>query len=116
MKTRVACVLLRVARKDMTAFAEACFRFSPQISIRQDEAVLLEIGASRRLFSEESLRARLQVLAHRFFGETGVRIAIADSAAGALAGARYPQYERTRDFKQLPLAALLDYANPFRWD
>ena len=27
-----------------------------------------------------------------------------------------PDYARTRNLKDLPLAALLDYANPFLWD
>lgn len=114
---RVACVLLaeRRPQSELTAFAESCFRFSPQISIRPEQAVFIEVGASRRLYSEASLSARLASLASRLL-KSPVRIAIADTAATALVAARYPDFARTRDLKSLPLAALQDYANPFAWD
>lgn len=130
LNQRVACVLLerRSSNEELTAFAEACFRFSPQIAIRPGEAVFIEVGGSRRLFSEAGLEVRLKVLAGRMLGGGGpkyggtpstkapVRVAIGDTAATALAGARFPDYSRTRNLKDLPLAALQDYANPFVWD
>lgn len=97
------------------AFAEACFRFSPQIAIRPGEAVFLEVGGSRKLFSEAGIEARLKILAQRVLG-VSVRVCVSDTAATALAGARYPDYARTRDLKRLPLQALQDYAHPFLWD
>jgi hypothetical protein len=114
---RIACVLFLERQEDsvVRAFAEACFRFSPQVAIRAGEAVFIEVGGSRRLFSETGLEARLKVLARRMI-RGGVRVAIADSAAEALASARYPEYSHTRDLKKLPLAALHDYAHPFQWD
>jgi protein ImuB len=114
---RVACVLFSERLEDaaVRAFAEACFRFSPQIAIRAGEAIFIEIGASRRLFSEQGLEARVKVLARRMLRKP-VQVAVADSAAEALASARYPEFATTRDLKRLPLAALHDYAHPFLWD
>ena len=116
-KVRVACISLaeRQPMDVVTAFAEACFRFSPQIAIRPGEAVFIEVGGSRRLFSERGLELRIQRLASRLL-KTSVQVAVADTAATALAAARYPQYARTRDLKQLPLEALQLYAHPFLRD
>jgi protein ImuB len=117
IKRRVACVLLPGGEKpDLSALAEACFRFSPPVAIRAGEAVFIEVGGSRALFSEESIQARLKVLAGRLLKGVAVRVAIADTAETALAAARYPDYARTRNLRDLPLAALGDYAHPFLWD
>jgi hypothetical protein len=112
--SRVVCVLLE-QREDVAAFAEACFRFSPQIAIRTNEAVFIEVGASRALFSPASLEVRLKALAGRLL-KSSVRVAFGDSAATALVSARHPEYGHTRDLKHLSLDALADFTNPFRWD
>src|SRR5688572_12906532 len=89
-RQRIACVLLE-KRGDATAFAEACFRFSPQIALRTvsrdlesrnecHEAVFIEIGASRALFSEASIEARLKALSRRFL-KSSITVAISDTAA-----------------------------------
>ncbi len=105
---RIACVILKGAGvggqpADLAAFAQACLRFSPQLALRGSEAVFLEIGKSRRLFSEESLRLRIHALARRFGAQA--RVAISSTAARALAEARYGG--------TLPLEALHDFASPF---
>jgi protein ImuB len=99
------------AGESFLPFAEACGRFTPTIALRPDEAIFLEIGGSARLYSESSLPARITALAQRF----GVRcrVAVADNAPSALAMARYPMYQRTKNLRDLPLAALFDYAHPF---
>src|SRR5690349_15742313 len=111
---RVACILLDL-REVVTAFVEACFRFSPQIAILPGEAVLIEVGASRALFSEMSIEARLKSLAARLL-KSSVKVAFGDTASTALVSAKYPDYGRTRDLKNLELDALMDFANPFLWD
>lgn len=104
---RVACVYFN-GTAPVSAFAEACYRFSPEIAIRDEEAVFIEIGKSRKLFREESLVLRLSSLAARF--NCRARIAIADDAPTALAMARL----NCADARKLPLEALSDYASPFR--
>ncbi len=121
---RIACILVtggwRIGDQELVALAEACLRFSPHVSIRPGEGIFLEVGASRLLFSEESLRQRMKVLALRMLqaGSTGlsVRVAIGCSPAEALLQARYPDYERSRNLRDLPLRALMDYVSPFRWE
>src|SRR4051812_5360754 len=71
----------------LEAFAEACLQLSPQLALRQNEAVFLEIGKCRNLISDEGVKLRLQVLARRF-GLSG-KIAIAQAPGWALARARY---------------------------
>lgn len=109
-RERVICVFVRGANKSLQEFAEACFRFSPQVSVREGEAVFLEIGGSLHLFREETILARLSVLAQRF----GImpQLGVASDAPTALAMARFGFNKR----ELLPLASLLDYAMPFERD
>src|SRR5665213_2192365 len=84
----------------LASLAEACLRFSSQVAVRADEAVLLETGKSRWLYGQASLGYRLQ------------RLAFGDSPAEALALAR----DDALDALQLPFEALGDYASPFKAD
>ena len=111
MKKRYACVLL-ASREAVEPFAEACFRLSPQIAIREFEAVFIEVGASYLLYSESSIEARLQMLAQRLL-RGSVKITFADTVGDALAAARYPEYARTKMLSALPLSALSDFVSPF---
>lgn len=88
--------------------AEACFRFTSRIALRKDRAIFLETGKSRLLYSAENLAARIQALCRRFALDP--RLTMAADAATALALARHGE---TRP-GQLPLEALVDYADPFR--
>lgn len=108
-KERVICVYVQ-NRKSLEEFAEACLRFTPQIAVRDNEAVFLEIGGSLGLFTEETILARLSVLAQRF----GLmpQLGVADDAPTALAMARFGVRRR----ELLPLMSLLDYAMPFERD
>ncbi|MBI3557020.1 MAG: hypothetical protein HY074_12210 [Deltaproteobacteria bacterium] len=101
--------------------AEACYRFSPQIAVREAEpprepggkstsAIFLEIGKCTNLYSENTLFLRLAVLVQRF----GVvaQIGLADDVPTALAMARFGLKQKDK----LPLEALFDYASPFKYD
>jgi len=102
---RVTCVFL-LQEGDLTGLAEACCRFSPQLAVG-DRALFMEIGACRRLYSEESLHQRLQVVLRRF--EMSARIACADDVPTSLALAMYNQTSKD----QLPIEAIQCYSTPF---
>jgi len=107
---RIACLLIgsTLPEGSLEALAEASMRWSPQVALRSGEAVFIEIGGSRNLFSEESFIAKMRVLASRFDAHS-VRIAIADTAGAALALARHsvPRID------SLPLESFVDFLNPF---
>lgn len=109
MKERVACMLLK-SRAPIIELAEACYRFSPQIAVRDNEAIFLEIGACRNLYTEHSLLMRLGVLAHRF--GLMAQVGFGDTVPAALTSARFAGYQR----QKIPLEALHDYAGPFGHD
>lgn len=117
--TRIACLLLPSSfdPENLPALAEACFRFSPQIALKEGQGVFIEIGGSRNLFSEESFLMRLLSLAGRFTESAGSsRVAVADSVPEALAFARFHGRKIVRDrhaFRALPVSALRDFASPF---
>ena len=96
-RQRVACLLITKPVVSIEAFAEACFRFSPQVALRGEEAVFVEIGGSSHLFSEQTMPLRLTALCQRF--DVQAKVAIADDAPTALAMARF----RQADAKKLPL-------------
>lgn len=108
-KERIACMIIK-SRASILELAEACTRFSPQIAVRGNEAIFLEIGRCRNLYSESSLVARLGVLAQRFGFVP--QIGFANDVPTALAAARFGINRRDK----LPLEALLDYASPFQHD
>ena len=102
---RVACVFLRQERA-LEGLAEACCRFSPQLALG-DRAVFIEVGACRRLYSEDSLRLRLSALLRRF--GMPARIAFADDIPTALALAMHDRAGK----EQLPIEAIQCYSTPF---
>lgn len=102
---RVVCVYFS-APKELEAFADSCFRFTPKISLTTN-SVLLEITGCAHLYSEESLVARLQVLLKRF--SLTARISIANDIPTAIALAVFQKRIRT----ELPIAALRVYAAPY---
>ena len=103
---RVVCIYFS-DHADVQGFAEACYRFSPQLAVREREAVFLEMWGSRKLFGERSLRLRLQSLLRRFDREG--HVAFAATAGEALARARF----QVAPNAETPLAALSDLASPF---
>jgi protein ImuB len=103
---RVACIRLNDPSKRQE-FAQACLRFTPQIALGET-AIFLEIGACRKLYSEQTLHQRLQILLRRF--QLKGTIAIANDIPTALAISTYGKQERT----QLPIQALQIYVSPFR--
>lgn len=90
--------------------AEIFLRYSPQIALRSREAVFIEIGKCHHLFSaQDFLHEARQVLETYHYHAT---VQIADQVTSALALARY----KTSGIDQLPLEALLDFADPFYRD
>lgn len=90
--------------------AELCLRFSPQICVRENEAVFVEIGKCKNLYSEAGFAARVQVILRRLNIEATV--AFGQDITEALVRARY----RIENIDHLPLAALLDFTDPFAKD
>jgi hypothetical protein len=91
--------------------AEACLRWTPQIAIRKNEAVFLEVSKSFHLFSEESLKSKITVLAKRF----GMKIRITSShhPCFALAKSHFEIFHRSQNLSDLPLEAFFCFLNPF---
>jgi protein ImuB len=98
--------ILPSSLEKLRALAEACLIFSPQVALGE-EAVFVEISASRKLFSLEECLAQLG----KILGDFGVEASVASAAdpATAIAFARY----RARTREALPVEALGDYLNPF---
>lgn len=107
---RVACVFIHGGETAITAFAEACLRFSPQIALREPNVVFIEIGRCKTLYSESSFLGRVRVLLERF--KLKANVTIASDIPTALASARYAIGHQDL----LPIAALSDYGDPFGVD
>ncbi|MBC7740904.1 MAG: hypothetical protein H7061_01825 [Bdellovibrionaceae bacterium] len=86
--------------------AELCLRFSPQICLGKS-AVFIEIGKCHRLYSEEGFILRVRVTLRRLGFEA--QIAVGSDITDAFVRAKYA----TDDTDQLPLVALVDWADPF---
>lgn len=107
-RRRVACVYFPGGFSEIKKLAEACYRFTPQLAVREDDALFLDITRSLSLFTEEGFLLRLSALAERFGAKP--RISLASDAPVALATARFSVTQA----RKLPIEALLDYASPFR--
>jgi hypothetical protein len=102
---RVACIWFPNPR-DVASFAEDCLRFTPQICIREEQAVFLEIGKCYRLYSEEAFVGRAQRLLEKL--DIRASVGVAGSIEWALVAAKYG----TILPEHLPLEALYDIADP----
>tara|TARA_Y100000590_G_scaffold464438_1_gene633890 strand:+ start:5855 stop:7330 length:1476 start_codon:yes stop_codon:yes gene_type:complete len=109
-KLRIICLFFKDSKKDLNRLAEACLRFTPQVSVRENEAIFLEVSQCRRMYSEYGLMMRLSSLAKRF-GENP-QISLAEDVSSALAMARF----QVEQVDYLPVDALCDYASPFCFD
>lgn len=94
----------------ISQIAESFLRFSPQISVRSQQAFFIEIGKCRHLYSESSFLARAKVLLNRF----GVcaRLGLGSDITDSLTQAMYQK----NSVDELPLQALLELADPFDRD
>jgi hypothetical protein len=106
---RVACIWFNQAAPT-TKIAELFLRFSPQICVRKDRAIFIEIGKCSGLYSELSFLARAQILLRR--SGHSAQIKIANDITDSLTLAKY-QCQRVED---LPLPALIEFSDPFDRD
>ncbi|RZA06129.1 MAG: hypothetical protein EOP11_11120 [Proteobacteria bacterium] len=106
---RVACLWFPETR-EVEPVAENCLRFTPQICIREGQAVFLEIGKCYRLYSEEIFFARAVRLLEKM--QISARVGVAGSIEWALVAAKYG----TILPEHLPLDALYDIADPLARD
>jgi hypothetical protein len=103
---RVACVLFS-SPTEVEKVAEYFLRFSPQIAIKKDEALFIEVGKCQNIYSEDSFKKRAQVILKRL--NLNAQIAIARNISDSLVAARF----KTDSFDDLPLEALFDFTNLF---
>lgn len=106
---RVACVWFDRPAPTQK-IAELFLRFSPEICIRQDQAIFVEIGKCAQLYSEASFKARAHVLLQR--NNFSARIGVANHILEALG---LTLFNKTR-IEELPLTALLELVDPFNRD
>jgi hypothetical protein len=104
--SQTACILLKKGA-DIGPLAETCFRFSPKVAVRGNEAIFIEVGRNRLLQSGQTLIARIETLCRRFGMEA--KVVLAADPGTALALARFGEARPG----ELPLDALPDYADPF---
>ncbi|MBC7420638.1 MAG: hypothetical protein H7328_07915 [Bdellovibrio sp.] len=90
--------------------AEVFLRFSPQISIRKDRAIFIEIGKCRNLYSEQSFLARAQIILKR--QNQTARIGLGSDITDSLAFAKFD----CLTLEELPLEAIFDFIDPFERD
>ncbi len=106
VKLKVACLWFHSPVK-IVSVAEACLRFGPQICIREDRAVFIEIGKCSKLYSEATFRARVQIILRRM--DLSANLAIGSDIPDSLVLAKYKCF----NLGELPLASLLDLFDPF---
>lgn len=103
---RVACIWL-LENGPTNKLADLFIRYSPQICIRGERAIFVEIEKCRKLYSEETFLARAQILLARCKQKAIIRIG--RDLTDALTLAKF-QKDKVDD---LPMAALVDFVDPF---
>lgn len=106
---RVACIWFEQP-VPAAKLAELFLRFSPQICVRKDRAIFVEVGKCSGLYSEPSFLARAQILLRK--NGYSARIRIASDVTDSLALVKY----QVDEVDQLPLMALIEFADPFDRD
>lgn len=106
----VLCLFFDHAANDtetLESLAEACYRFTPLISVRESEAVFLDLTKSLTLFKPEIFHKRIEALCRKF--SLSPKLAFAEDAGTALSFARYGTTQK----KNLPIEALAHFISPF---
>ncbi len=106
---RVVCILFRTPTP-LQEIGEILFRLSPQIAIRDKEAIFMEIEQCKKLYSEQSILLRLTSLIRRL--KLDATVLVSDDPPSALALSRF----RNREKSDLPVSTLEDFACPFKYD
>ncbi len=88
--------------------AELFYSLTPQISLRGNEAIFLEISKGHRLLSEESFSKRALVILRKF--SLAPRYAIAEDPGTALAFCKFFTLKKNI----LPVESLHCYLDPFK--
>lgn len=104
--------------KNFLNFIDSCQQFSSMIAVRplsSGAAVFIEVGGSRRLWAEESIALRVQVLSRRWgFESKFQQIAFAETAGEALVLARARSLEKKfQSVDELGLEFLEFWLQPF---
>ncbi len=107
----VACLYFTDAAplQTLQKIAEALMRLSPQICLG-NSALFIEIGKCHRLYSPQGFLLRVQAILKRF--NCSAKIALGRNISDALVKAKYS----IQTITELPLTALIDYADPFGAD
>ncbi len=118
MEKRIVCIFIKSGSgteyEVIRSFAEACFRFTPHIQLRGEEAVFLDITQCLKLYSENSLKARLFRIAKYF--HLNITVTYSNHPSLSLAKIYYPEFDRTDDTNSLPIESLFCFLNPFKQD
>lgn len=106
---RIACIYLerKPSAIPIESIAEACYRFTPLISVREKEAIFLDITRSKNLFTEQGLSLRVKALGNKF--NTKTHVGFGENPSLALIAAKF----KSHDLKKIPLEALLYFENSF---
>ena len=102
---KVLCLLFD-SPSPLSALAEACLYWTPQIAVSH-EAIFLEIGKSGRLYTNQVVLVGLQEMLASF--EIQASLAVGEDLPTALAFARYQCTTKST----LPIDAIMDYWDPF---
>lgn len=97
--------LFSESKQSLKTLAEACFRFSPRISLGKN-AVFIDIKKSLSLFSKESLLVKSKITALRL----GVQVkqAISPDVPSSYVFAKY----QCQDLLKLPISCCTDFLDP----
>jgi hypothetical protein len=109
----VACLWLQTPGPT-EKLAELCLRFSPQIAIRKNEAVFVEIGKMRLLYTPEEFVKIFQQLLKPWLKriEVNARLGLGSDITDALVRARFG----SENIEAVSLDALFDFTDPFDSD
>src|SRR4051812_47271467 len=105
IKRRIACIYSPSAIdfQRLEAFAEACFRFTPQIAVSHPRFIFLELTKCLNLFSEESIRVRLLRISKYF--NFNIEVSFSDHLCKSLAKIYFPEFNKSENFDHLPIEA-----------
>ena len=105
---RVICIFFHSKEIQIEAFAEACYRLTPDICIRLPDAIFLDITRCLKLYREKTAVLRIESLLKKF--KIAARVSIAPNLPTALVLAKSGSY--LTNLPNLSLDHLIDFADP----
>ena len=110
----IICILLTESSDSILKLADACLRFTPEISLGRKNTLFLDVTKSLSIYSPSNLRARILLISSKL--NIPIKMGFSRHPCVSLAKIYFPLFNESEHLFHLPIEALFCFLNPFSSD